>query len=65
MAKLGIQRNTSASKVDFSLHVIHFRPLDAGSQQDERFRQLVNLCKGEYRSLEGLEAIERSVSSSP
>jgi hypothetical protein len=70
-AKLGIERKkTSASKVDFSVNVVHFRETGQSinthrhENTEEMFKQLANRCSGEYRTLAGLEAIRSSVASS-
>ena len=67
-AKLGIRRKTNASRGVFSFNVIHFRAAgeEFNSQRhtttEEKFKQLVNRCNGEYRALAGLEAIKSIVS---
>ena len=67
-AKLGIKRKTSASKVDFSFNVVHFRETGQSlntkrhEKTEQMFRQLASVCNGEYRTLTGLDAIKSSVS---
>ena len=67
-AKLGVRRKTNASKGDFSFNVIHFRATGEAfnsrrhTTTEEKFKQLVNRCNGEYRAIAGLEAIKSSVS---
>jgi hypothetical protein len=59
------------SKVDFTLHVIHFKKADGEENEwatewyegrtREHFSTLTSLTKGEYRMIEGMEAIKRSI----
>ena len=66
--QFGLRKTKSDSKVDFSFNVIHFlktsQSSGTGRQQsaEDQFKQLVNLCQGEYRTLAGLEAIKSSIS---
>ncbi len=68
-AKSGIKKKRSKSKIDFSFNVIHFReagdPRNAYAYENtkNRFTKLTSLCKGEYRTIAGMEAIQSSVSA--
>jgi hypothetical protein len=53
-------------KDPFSVNVVFFAPMDTGISEHEegRFKQFVSLTKGQLRVLDGLEAIESSISGS-
>lgn len=55
--KSGIQRNRSKGKIDFSFNVVHFRKVGE-SDKDNRFNELTNLCRGDYKMIPGLDAIK-------
>ena len=61
-AKSGLSRKKS--KDPFSVNVVYFAPQDTGISEHEegRFKKLVSLTKGQLRVLDGLEAIESSIS---
>ncbi len=53
-------------KEKYSINVIHFVRVDSGSNQGakEKFSKLVGPTRGDYRSIEGLEAIKSYVTGS-
>jgi hypothetical protein len=61
-AKSGLSKKKSKDK--FSVNVVFFAPMDTGISEHEegRFKQFVSLTKGQLRVLDGLEAIQSSVS---
>jgi len=60
LAKSGL----SKKKDKFSVNVVFFAPMDTGisEHEDTKFRKLTSLCSGKLRVLDGLEAIQSSVS---
>ena len=57
---------SGGKKERYSINVIHFVQVNADSNQrnKERFKQLVTPTRGDYRSVEGMDAIQSYVSSS-
>lgn len=63
LTKSGLNKKKS-KKIDYSFNVVHFIRADTG-KPDEKLKKLTNMCKGEYRTIQGLDAIKRTVKSSP
>ncbi|VGO20443.1 vWA domain-containing protein [Pontiella sulfatireligans] len=63
----GSKKKSKKPKIDFSFNVIQFvqQGGDAGdySENDGKFNTLAGLCKGEYKTVSGLEEVESYVTS--
>lgn len=58
----GLGKRSRKEKDKFSFNVIQFIPQTDG-KREERFKQMSGLLRGDYRSIPGLEAIERYIAS--
>jgi hypothetical protein len=59
----GLGIRDKRARENFSLNIVQFVP-ETGGSQEERFKQMTNLLRGEYRSIPGLAAIESYIRSS-
>lgn len=59
-----VKSGLTRRKDQFSVNVVFFAPMDTGISEHEegRFKKFVSLTKGQLRVLDGLEAIESSIS---
>ncbi len=62
-SKLSMGRSGLSKKDKYSFNVIHFVPQggESDDKSKENLKQMTSRCKGEYRSLSGLEAIQGSM----
>ena len=68
-AKSGIKQRGKRGKDNFSINIVLFSPVDmdwgsrSAQEKEMKFRKLTSLSGGQYRTVDGLEAIKSSVSS--
>jgi hypothetical protein len=66
-SRSGIKNKKKRKEISFSFNAVHFTKADAewsewrDGRTEENFKKLTGLCKGDYRTLAGLEAIKSSV----